>query len=455
MKALFICNDKEEWNLLHKIFTSHFKKIELMCVLDGETALEYLSYEGPFGIVMVDAAIRAEEPMQIAETVLETSGERPIIFIGDEHVLRNRIRGESYLNNDLMDIFEKPYDILRFKGHIDKAIQWAKKEEFEQSIIEVESEEEFLPLKLRNLYLFNKLPCDCYLELTKTKYTKAFSKDRPYTQGAVQELGRRNIKYLYLKKDEHLQFLESSMKRVLENLAQPLPLEKIIENQISGSLVLQQFIKQVGVGEGVIELANTLIGSVDDTASMIKVVPKFIEDYPLSNGDSAERSILIFYICAIICQGMGWKSDLSRRKLGLASLLHDAYLANEEMVRIQTLKHPDLELYSEEEQENYTNHARLAARAATYFSGYSDVEFIIEQHHELPDGSGFPAKLNANRLTSVSCIFIIAHNFVNQLASYGPSRATQVKTLNDMKGPYNQGNFKDPLNVLIKAFKSS
>src|SRR5690606_6253239 len=126
------------------------------------------------------------------------------LFIGDEHVLKNRIRGDVYLNNELMDIFEKPYDILRFKGHIDKAIQWAKQEEFEQSVIEVE-ENEFMPLKLRNLYLFNKIPYDCYIELTKTKYIKVFAKDRPYTQGAIQDLTRRNIKLLYLKKDEHLQ----------------------------------------------------------------------------------------------------------------------------------------------------------------------------------------------------------------------------------------------------------
>lgn len=452
LKALFVCNDKEEWNLLHKIFGSHFSKIELMCVLAGEDALEYLSYEGPFGLVLIDAAIKDEDPMQLAESVIDSSGERPIIFIGDEHVLKNRIRGDAYLESEIMDIFQKPYDIIRFKECIEKSLQWAKKEEFEQSIVEIERDE-FLPLKLRNLYMFNKLPFDCYIELTRTKFIKAFAKDRPYTQSAIQDLARRNIKQVFLKKDEHLQFLENSMKRVMENLGRDLPPKKIIENQIVGSLVLQQFVKEVGIGEGIVELADKIILSVEENYNHQKEFLQFILEFPLIHGDSSERSILIFYVCEAICRGLGWRSDLSRKKLGLASLIHDSHLENEEMIRMQTLDHPDMDQYLPEEQENYKNHARKAAQVANQFSGYSDIEFIIEQHHELPDGSGFPAKLNLSRLTTVSCVFIIAHNFVNQLAAYGPSRASIFKTLNDLKGPYNLGNFKEPLQVLIKTFK--
>lgn len=453
MKALFVCNDKEEWNLLHKIFKSHFPKIELMCVLAGEDALDYLSFEGPFGLIMIDAALKNEEPMQLADMVIETSGERPIIFIGDEHVLKNRIKGDTYLQSETMDIFEKPYDIVRFKETIEKSLQWAKKEEFEQSVIEIERDE-FLPLKLRNLYLFQKMPFDCYIELTRTKFIKAFAKEKPYTQSAIQDLARRNIKVLFLKKDEHLQFLENSMKKVMENLDRDLPAKKILENQISGSLVLQQFVKEVGIGEGVIELADKIIESVDVNFKQYKDFTQFVLDYPLLHGDSAERSILIFYICEAICRGLGWRSDLSRKKLGLASFIHDAHLDNEEMIRLQTLDHPDMDHYTPEEQENYRTHARRAAEIATHFSGYSDTEFIIEQHHEMPDGSGFPAKLNSSRLTTVSCIFIIAHNFVNTLASYGPSKTSLVKTLNEMKGPYNLGNFKEPMGVLMQAFKN-
>src|SRR5690606_3535972 len=137
----------------------------------------------------------------------------------------------------------------------------------------------------------------------------------------------------------------------------------------------------VGIVEGVVGLADSLISSVDENIRDFKDLTPFVLDYPLVHGDSAERSILIFYICEAICHGLGWRSDLSRKKLGLASLIHDAHLENEEMIRLQTLDHPDMDHYLPEEQENYREHARKAAQVATQFSGYSDIEFIIEQHH--------------------------------------------------------------------------
>ncbi len=452
MKALFVCHDQEEWALLHKIFSSHFSKIELMCVLNTKDALEFLSFEGPFGLILIDAGMKEEDPMNLAENVIENSGDRPIIFIGEAHVLKNRIKGDAYLKSETMDIFEKPYDIIRFKECIQKSLNWAKKEEFEQSVIEVDRAD-FLPIKLRNLYLFDKIPFDCFIELTRTKFIKAFSKDVPYSQSAIQDLSKRNIKFLYLKKDEHLQFLENSLKRVMNNLSRELPPLKMLESQISGALILQQFVKEIGVNDAVIELADKIITSIHETYGSYQDFPQLLQSFPFAHRDSAERSILIFYFCEAICRGLGWSSDLSKKKLGLAALIHDTHLEQEEMLRLGSFDHPDMEMYPEEAQENYREHPRKAAAIANFFSGFSDAEFIIEQHHELPDGTGFPAKLNSNKLTTVSCVFITAHYFVNQLAASKVNMTSIIRILNEMKAPFNVGNFKEPMLILIKAIK--
>lgn len=452
LKSLFVSNNKEEWDLLKKIFISHFSKIELMCVPSGAEALEFLSFEGPFGLILIDAALKNEDPMMLADNIVENSGDRPIIFIGDEAVLKSRIKGDNYLESETMDVFEKPYDIVRFKECIQKSLNWVKKEEFEQSVIEVERTN-FMPIKLRNLYLFEKIPFDCFIELTRTKYIKAFGKDVPYSQAAVQDLGKRNIKVLYLKKDEHLQFLENSLKRIMTNLTKETPPQKMLENQISGALILQQFVKEVGVNDSIIELADKVITTVHENSLQYSEFTNFVLNYPLKHRDSAERSILIFYTCEAICRGLGWSSDLSRKKLGLASLIHDVHLEQEDMLRLTSFDHPDMELYSEEERESYKEHPRRAAAIANFFSGYSDTEFIIEQHHELPDGTGFPAKLNSNKLTTVSCVFIIAHYFVNQLTSSKLNASSVVRIVNEMKAPFNLGSFKEPMQILIRAIK--
>jgi response regulator RpfG family c-di-GMP phosphodiesterase len=71
-----------------------------------------------------------------------------------------------------------------------------------------------------------------------------------------------------------------------------------------------------------------------------------------------------------------------------------------------------------------------------------DVEQIILQHHEAPDGSGFPRGLTANRIHYLSSVFIIAEDLVQFLAD-GEALETSLKDfLTWGENRYQQGNFK-------------
>ena len=39
MKALFICDNKEEWTNLSQLFMGNFPKVELVCALNGHDAI--------------------------------------------------------------------------------------------------------------------------------------------------------------------------------------------------------------------------------------------------------------------------------------------------------------------------------------------------------------------------------------------------------------------------------
>ena len=41
MKALYICDEKEEWQHIRSILNRFFPRLELICVLSGEDAIEY------------------------------------------------------------------------------------------------------------------------------------------------------------------------------------------------------------------------------------------------------------------------------------------------------------------------------------------------------------------------------------------------------------------------------
>lgn len=415
--------------------------------------MEYISYEGPFGIILIDVSLRDDSPDQLAQDIIEFGGERPIIFLGDKMMLGDRV-DPSLLDHEINDFILKPYDIDSFKEVIASGLEWAQAEEFEQSVEEFDRSE-LLPMKLRNFYLFKKLPYDVFLELTQTKFIRVITSDKPYTQSFLQYYSKRNVKFFYLKKNEYLRFLEDSIELLKLELSKPgLTITQVLRNQIKAALVIHQYLRTVGVSDSVIELVHIVIEKTDEVFTHAGGIKTILSHFPRLKQDFAEHSILTMYFCEIICEGLGWGSGLTRRKLGLASLLQDCTLSNEDLLKIQSLKDPQLEMFSEEDKKDFENHPQKAAELATYFSRFPETDFIILQHHELPNGEGFPHKLNSNKLTILSCVFALSSQFVAKLVCSEKKDGTVfTETFHQFKATHKTGNFKDPLLALERMLK--
>ena len=146
--------------------------------------------------------------------VEELVGKRAHILVGSINQVKSQASSQL-LNDPSVSIVEKPIRSDDFKKAIAHSIEWEKKEEFEHSISEF-SKEELHPMKIRNFYLFDQLPYDVYLELTPTKYGRIISKNKTYRHQIIHSYAKKNIKHLYLKKDDYLTFLDSSIKTLLK-----------------------------------------------------------------------------------------------------------------------------------------------------------------------------------------------------------------------------------------------
>ena len=455
MKALYICDNKEEWGLLSNLFKAHFSKIELICALKTNQALDYLTYEGPFGIIIIDASLKQVNPSDFGEQILEVAGERPLIFVGDKVTIRDRIRDELYLGHDLNAVIYKPYDIDHFREIIQTSLNWAREEEFEQSVEEFERSE-MLPMKLRNFYLFEKIDYDVYVELTQTKYAKVIAAKKPYTHNTIQNYAKKNIKYLYLKKNEYLRFLEESIEDIMNGLEQTQNPKKIISLQIKSIVIIHQYIRSVGVSDSLIELVQNVIDKTTQNYQSVRTFKNILAHFPRINLDLAEHSVLSLYLCESVCESLSWNSDITKKKLGLASILQDTGLTNEDLLKINRLDDPHLQMFSEEDREEFKNHPAVAAGYSQYFTRFPEVDYLISQHHEMPNGEGFPNKLNANKLTVLSCTFILCSHYLARLVcSKVKSENLLQEVYYQFKLMYNTGNFKEPLVALEKTLRKT
>lgn len=76
----------------------------------------------------------------------------------------------------------------------------------------------------------------------------------------------------------------------------------------------------------------------------------------------------------------------------------------------------------------------------------ADTTEIVLQHHELPQGGGFPRGLVHKFIGNLAALFIIAHEVVGEIIEKG-DKFDMFAFFDKYKGKYSQGKFRE----IIKA----
>lgn len=454
MKVLFIGHIPEEDKNIIRLFGNNYPKVKLVGLKNPENLMDELMSGGPYSFIVINIDNKDLNVTGLYETINETLGTRPFVFIGTPNSVKAQLTNEIMHNTETNSLVELPIEVDEFKKAVNVAVEWVKNEEFEESISEF-SRDDLHPMRIRNFYLFDQLPYDVYVELTQTKFGKVISRDKPYTQQVIQSYSKRGIKYLYLKKDDHLKFLDTSIKNLIKIYESKLnEKRKYITLHLKTAYFIHQFIKSASVSEDVNKLIHLYIESVSSVVKSFENITDLLEQTIDSNNMTfAEQSVATSYLCEKLLTNMGWTADMTRGKLILSSVLQDISLNNDDLIKIRSLNDPNFKMFSEEEQEEFRLHPQKAAQIASYFNGFSDVDFILLEQHEHPTGDGFPKGLNSSGLTTISCIFILACNYISRFSSTAKSPNQHKDIYQNIKRIYSTGNFKDPLKALEKALK--
>lgn len=427
-----------------------------MVVVTNEESLEKsLYYDGPFAFAILDVDIKMPDPKMIAEKITSIIGDRPIIFLGTQINLNARVEDQAYQKNPASDILTKPINVLRFYEVINKAYLWAKDLDFAESLIDV-NPDDYLSIRIRSFYLYNIFPHDVYMEVTPEKFIKVLRRNQPYTHSEILKYIKRGIRVFYLKKDDQLKFLEDSIQELMNIKLDYAQINEMICFHIESFAILQQYVRSFGVVASVQDFSEYVFTSI------IKMFDYYLGDYklilsrfPFRDGGLPEKSILVAYTCCALLKSLGWWADSTVRKMLLISQLHDVVLLDDDLIIVDDIHIDKFKNLSLEKQQLFLEHADKSAALANQFRRYPDCSFIIQQHHERADGSGFPNKLNALNITAFSCTFILAHCFATKLYVLGPHAISLDKIILELAENYDIGNFKEPLKNFTKYLKKS
>lgn len=230
----------------------------------------------------------------------------------------------------------------------------------------------------------------------------------------LRRLQQKDVEEVHIRKEECSKILteiQNSMSS--KSFYDPKTTdEQRMETAESSVEAVKTLITQLGVDKQTVDILRNVN---QKTMAMIQESPTiymFVKQFKKNCSEEFLRSVLTGYVTSLVIDKFPWKSVPVKEKAALASLLCDITLGKPDF---EALKQN--ELYGTPLEERIKNHPIEVSKLLSQKKDIipSETITIIEQHHELPDGTGFPSALEVGRFNQLSSIFIISQKFIEHL----------------------------------------
>lgn len=307
-------------------------------------------------------------------------------------------------------------------------------------------------LSLDLLLIFTSLPSDIYVRINEHKMVKVLTAGDALTQEEVEKYKKKNIKKLLIKMERAKDYFNHLSSRVEALLG-----DKDIENEdrvLDVHTIIMDTVRNLGLSTQIVRATEKSVEFAVDLFTKNRSFDS-LSKHIFGHGSSylTKHSIALSYISTVILSKLPWDSPETRNKLVMASFLHDASIKRPDFNEAEVdIEDPDSLL-------TFKTHPQETVDLLKEFKALPpDVDTIILEHHERPDGSGVPKQLSAAQIKPLSSIFIFAHDIVDIiffLEKHGekPTKKSVFKKLNaDL---YNVSSFKKSYEALnkVKLFK--
>jgi HD-GYP domain-containing protein (c-di-GMP phosphodiesterase class II) len=286
------------------------------------------------------------------------------------------------------------------------------------------NEDPYCRIDINFLTILDGINKNLYIRIGQEKFIKIFSEDQDTNILDIKKYKEKGIDYLYLKRETALWvinqiqnqidvFLRANNFRFVLRGANETP-QKRFEQR------LLRIDDEVHVDKDFKESIDKAVDRIRSTVEQQSNVAQYLKNFKDKNDQRAnfnQRISLTSLVACALAKQLDWISKTTIDKLVYASVLCDITLVvRPELLRIGSLQEFEnrRDKLSEEEQKIFLSHPKDASNLIKmYFnSAPPDTQVLAFQHHELPDGSGFPQGLKAERISPLSALFIVANDLV-------------------------------------------
>lgn len=266
----------------------------------------------------------------------------------------------------------------------------------------------------------------------------------------LRKLQQKEVNDVYIRPDD----CKRIMDKVKESMSaqtfydpDTIP-EQRVESNEAAMQVVKQVIRQLGVDAETVRLLTTINARAMSILSESPSLYAFIRRFKKNCSEEYLRTILTSYLMALIIDKFPWRSDLVKEKGALASILCDLLLEKGDFLHVR-----EWEKNGTEMPEHVKQHPLDVAQNLRQKRNLvpNETLTIIEQHHELPNGKGFPNGIQAGRFNQLSCIFILSQQFIENLFEANFDFDRRLDIINHLQKRYEAKNFEKAMNALISV----
>ena len=314
--------------------------------------------------------------------------------------------------------------------------------------------ENWAHIKVDVLGKFEKSCSDIYVKVSDEKYVKVFNKGQSISGSEYNKYKDKGLEYFYITKSEAPDFIRSYKNYIIsQNLTQENLSKDSIDVLESSLNIIKDFSHQLGWTEDVQNLTQqNLILLLSELESNPKLSNVF--ELVKSSEDFASHSSSIAYVCTGIALQLKSLPKTSAKSLALAALIHDVHLSD-----LQIKNEKDYVLALKNHQGNkleglqvFKSHPHMSADLVRDWPQADPiVERIILEHHEHPDGTGFPNQKMSSELSELSRIFILSEDICEYI-NYSRIAGTEFNLnncLSELKITYKDDNFQQIIDQLM------
>ena len=303
---------------------------------------------------------------------------------------------------------------------------------------------EYVGVKIKRFLNFNTLCCDAFIKLSEKKYLKLINENDLYDKDHIDKYINKKILYLYIKIDrleDFQKYFEQTVLNQIEmnNLSKE---ERVRQTTDIHDLIIEE-VSSLGVEKGVILKTKPIISATAEfllnNFSKVDDLQKVIKGNDFLTG----HSMMISYVVAQLLKKANMDNKSTLEKLSMAALMHDLSLTDSKLSKIRSQNSSKFNELSSDEKEVFLNHPEYSVsiirKAAQQFP---DVDTIIYQHEERPDGSGFPKRLTSSSIHPLTAYFIVAEHFVHKVYDKEIEPELMLEITQELSPLYTEGHFK-------------